>query len=172
MAFITQGFEVTLTIIDNGKGSSTLTYVCDPAVVTTFAEAQAARDAAVSALSDVTQGVISGTSVKELQFEDAIVFPASNIEIENKASISVALFASNKKGNIQLPTASPSIFVGVSGASADQVDVLDPFLETYVDQYRNTTGVFFISKNEKVADSPNGNGIIVGKRISAKNNNG
>jgi len=172
MALLVQGFEVTLTVQDNGKGKSTLKYLCDPALVVTFADAQAARDSAVSALNDIIQGVITGTSVKEIQYEDAIVYPVSNIEIENKGSVTLALFASNRKGNLQIPTVSPAIFNGTSGSSADQIDVEDSFLVTYVDLFRNTTGVFFISRNQKVANSPNNNGIVVGKRISAQNNNG
>ncbi|MCG8434555.1 MAG: hypothetical protein MJA83_11035 [Gammaproteobacteria bacterium] len=172
MALITEGFEVTITLIDNGKGVSTLTYVCDPAVVTTFAEAQTARDNAVSALADVTQGTIVRTSVKEKQFEDNIVYPGSNVEIENKGSVTVQLYQSPDKGNFTLPTISPAMFVGTSGQAADQIDVTNPFMTAYADLFRHTTGEFFIEKNQKIADSPNGNGIVVGKRISAKNNNG
>lgn len=172
MAIITTGFEVTITLQDNGKGKSTLRYVCDPAVVTNFTEAQAARDAAVAALADVTQGVIVATSLSELQEEDAIVYPASNVEIENKGSITVQLFGTSRKGNITLPTISPAMFIGTSGEAADQIDVTNAFLEAYADLFRHTTGEFFIARDQKIADSPNGNGIVVGKRISAKNNNG
>lgn len=172
MALVTKGFEITATIQDNGKGKSTLTFVCDPAVVTDFATAQTTRNTLMANLSNVIQGVITGNSIKEIQFEDNIVYPVSNIEIENKASISLALQSTNDKGNLQIPTVSPAIFNGLSGDSADQIDVTDPFLVAYVDMFRHTTGPFFIRRTNKVADSPNGNGIIVGKRISAQNNNG
>lgn len=172
MALVTQGFEITVTVQDNGKGKSTLTYVCDPATVPDYATAQTARGAVVSALSDIIQGVIVGTTLKEVQYENAIVFPASNIEIENKASITVQINGQNRKANLTVPTVSPAIFNGASGASADQVDVTDLFLEAYVDLFRHTTGYFYVSRDLHVADSPNGNGIVVGKRISAKNNNG
>ncbi|AXF52326.1 MAG: hypothetical protein [Circular genetic element sp.] len=172
MALVTEGFEVVLSVQDNGKGKSNLTYVCDPAIVTDFATAQAARAAAAAALANVIQGVIVGTRLTEVQFEDSIVYPVSNIEIENKASVTVQLDGLNKKGNLKIPTVSPAIFIGNSGVAADQVDVLDPFLVAYVDLFRNTTGQFYIATDQKVADTPNGNGIVVGKRISSKNNNG
>ena len=170
MALVTEGFEISVTVQDNGKGRSTLTYICDPLTVPDFATAQTARTAIVTALGNVTEGIIVGTSLKEIQYENAIVYPASNIEIENKASVSLQIEGKNKKANIRIPAVSPGLFNGLSGAAADQIDVGNAALIIYVGNFL-PSGYFTISDGEKVATSP-ANGIIVGKRISAKNNNG
>ena len=172
MVLITEGFEVTCTVQDNGKGKSTLSYPLDPANVADFAAAQTARTAIVAALNGVTQGSIVGTTLKETQYENAIVFPASNVEIENKASITVQIRGKNKKANIRIPAVDPALFNGMSGAAADQIDVNNAALGAYVALYYPTAPVF-ISDGEHVDNQePNNNGIVVGKRISAKNNNG
>jgi len=170
MALVTEGFEVTITVADNGDNRSTLTYVCDPANVPDFATAQTARLAVITALNGVTDAVIVGTTLKEVQYEDAIVLPAALVENENKASVTVQILGQNKKANIKIPAATPTIFNGASGASANQIDVTDALLISYVAMFR-AAGYFTLSDGEKVAESPN-NGIVVGKRISAKNNNG
>lgn len=172
MAIQSDGFTITMTVKDNGKGTSIKKYNLDPAVVVDFAGAQLARNAIYDALSGVIQGVIVATKLSEGQFENAIVYPVSNIEIENKGSVSVAIQGSADTGNFEIPTVSPDIFVGLSGGAADQIDVTNAEVVAYADLFRHTTGVAFINRTQKIADSPNGNGIIVGKRVSSKNSNG
>jgi hypothetical protein len=171
MALVTEGFIVTVTLMDNGGNTSTLTFVCDPLTVTDFATAQTARLSIRSALEGVTDAEVIGTTLKEVQYEDDIQYPASGIENENKASITLQIFGKNKKANIKIPAPKPTLFVGASGDAANQIDVTDPLLTTYVGNFL-TAGYFTISDGEKIAPTPNGNGIVVGKRITAKNNNG
>ena len=77
----------------------------------------------------------------------------------------------HKKGNLKIPAPIPTLFVGSAGNSANQVNVVEPLLTAYMGNYFSS-GYFTISDGDKVAQDPNGNGVIVGKRISAKNNNG
>lgn len=171
MALVTQGFVVTITAIDNGGNTVTKRYECDPATVPDFATAQTARTSIVTAFKGVSDLVVVSTLLEEKQYEDAIVYPTSLIEAENKASITLQLLGSNKKANHKIPAPKPTLFIGASGESANQIDVTDALLTTYFGNFL-TAGYFTISDGEKVAADPNGNGIIVGKRISAKNNNG
>lgn len=171
MALVTEGFEITITVADNGNNRGTYTYVCDPVTVPDFATAQTARTSIVGALDTLTQCIIVGTSLKEVQYENAIVYPASLVELENKASITYQILGQNKKGNLKIPAPIPSLFNGTAGAAANQVDVTNAALTTYVGNFFSA-GYFTISDGEKIAQDPNTNGVIVGKRISAKNNNG
>ncbi len=171
MALVLEGFEVTISVVDNGGNKGTYTFVCDPATVPDFETAQTARTAIVTAFGTVTQCAIVGTSLKEIQYEDSIVYPPTGVELEDKASITYQILGKNKKGNFKIPSPIPSIFVGSAGEAANQVDVKNPALTTYAGNFGDT-GYFVISDGEKISDNPNGNGLIVGKRISAKNNNG
>ena len=171
MALVTEGFEVTVTVADNGNNRSTLTFVCDPANVPDFATAQTARLSIVTALDTLTQSIIVGTTLKEIQYEDAIVYPPALVENENKASITYQILGQNKNGNLKIPAPIPTLFVGTAGDAANVVDVVNAALTTYVGNFF-AAGYFTISDGEKIAQDPNGNGVIKGKRISAKNNNG
>lgn len=172
MTLVTEGFEITITAIDNGGNSSTLTYVCDPDVVTDYAGAVTARTEIVADFEGVSDLEIVGTSLKEVQYEDAIVYPASLVEAENKASLTCQVFGKNKKANLKIPAPKPTLFVGDEGPAANQVDVKDPALVLYVANFGQTAGKFTISDGEKIDDTVNTSGVIKGKRISAKNNNG
>lgn len=171
MALVTEGFEIMITVADNGNNRGTYTFICDPANVPDFATAQTARTSIRTAFDALTQAVIVGTRLTEVQYEDAIVYPASLVELENKASITYQILGQNKKGNLKIPAPIPTLFIGSAGNAANQVNVVEPLLTTYVGNFFSA-GYFTISDGEKIAQDPNGNGVIVGKRISAKNNNG
>lgn len=173
MAIQTIGYAVKMTVRDNGKGRSTLTFNLDSTKVPDMLTARIARSAIYDALSDVTDGVISNTSLNELQFENALVLPVSNVEIENKAAISVQLIGKTRPATMTIPAVTPSIFIGLSGASADQVNVNNASVTAYASLYHDdATGYCTISDGDKVAVTPNANGVIIGKRMSSKNTNG
>jgi len=171
MAIVTEGFEITVTVADNGGQRSTLTYVCDPLTVMDFTDAQTAEISIRTALQAVTDSIVVGSSIKEVRYNDAIVLPAAGVQNENKASVTLQILGQNKKANMKIPAPKPTLFVGTSGEAADQIDVTDALLTTYFGNFL-TAGYFTLSDGEKVSTDPNGNGIIVGKRIHAKNNNG
>jgi hypothetical protein len=160
-----------VTVADNGNNRSTLTFICDPANVPDFATAQTARLSIIGALNGVTQSVIVGTSLKETQYEDAIVYPASGVENEDKASITYQILGQNKTGNLKIPAPDPTLFVSLTGNAANIIDNQDALLTTYLGNFQ-ASGYFTISDGEKVAANPAPNGILRGKRTSAKNNNG
>jgi len=172
MALITEGFEIVLTAIDNGGNTVKKTYVCNPALVTNITEAQTARLALVTQFEANSQLEITGTRLTETQFEDAIVYPPSNVEAEDKASITTQIAGKNKKANVKIPAPNPAIFVGLSGSAANQINVQDAVLQGYLAMYDGTTGYFTLSDGETIDTTINGTGAVVGKRVSAKNNNG
>lgn len=168
MALVSTGFWVTITVADNGDNRGTLEFQGDPAVLVDYATAAAQALLLIADLQNLIQGVITGYTVTERFAEDAIVLPASNVELENKASITYSIAGGNKKGNLKIPTPTPTalvVFVADSGAAANQVNTGSTFLQDYFDNFR-AGGGFLISDGEKA------NQVLVGKRISAKNNNG
>lgn len=172
MALVVEGFEILLTAVDNGGNIVRKTYVCNPALVTNITEAQTARTALITQFNANSQLVITGTRLTEVQFEDSIVYPASNVEAEDKASITTQILGKNKKANIKIPAPNPAIFVGTSGSAANQINVQDAVLQGYLGMYDGATGYFTLSDGEVIDTTINGTGAVVGKRVSAKNNNG
>lgn len=168
MALISDGFWLTFTVADNGDNRGTLEFQGDPAVLVDFATALLESIAMIADFQAISEGTITGYAVSERFFEDTLVLPASNVELENKASITYQIAGTNKKGNIKVPTPEPAtgvVFVSNIGASANQVNTGSTLLSAYFDNFR-AGGGFLISDGEKAGT------ILVGKRISAKNNNG
>lgn len=168
MAIVSNGFWLTVTLSDNGGNTGTQTFQGDPAILVDFATALTQSQGLVADLDALTDLVITGYNVQERFFEDSIALPPANIELENKARISYSIQDTNKKGTLDLssPVTTPGVvWQAASGAAANQVAVSSTEIQNYFDNFR-TTGGFLISDGEKA------NQVLVGKRISAKNNNG
>jgi hypothetical protein len=168
MALVSGGWYGTASIADHGGNVSTLKYMFDPLTTADFAAALAAMASLVADLDSITDGEITGYNVTEFFYEDAIALPAAGIEIEDKASVTYSIVGNNKKGNFKIPTpvsAGANNLFGVVGGAANQVNTAQAALQAYADNFR-TAGNFTISDGEKL------NVILVGKRVSAKNNNG
>lgn len=169
MALVSDGFWLYVTVADHGDNQSTLSYQMDPANTADFAAALANAAGLIADLDAVTNSVIIGYRVEEVFYEDAIALPAAGIENEDKASVTFRIDGTNKKGNFKIPApvsaGGTNLFIGTSGASANQVNTQQATLQAYADNFR-TAGGFLISDGEKLDQ------VLVGKRISAKNNNG
>lgn len=165
MAIVTKGWELSISLVDNGGNITTLSWEANTAVVTDLATAQAARDALVTDLEAISNAVIIGTRLSEVQYEDSVAYPAAGIENEDKASISYLIQDTNKKGNLKIPAPVIGAFVNTSGPSANVVDVTATVVTNYCDNFR-TTGGWYVSDGESLQT------VLKGKRISAKNNNG
>jgi len=168
MALVSNGFWLTVTLADNGDNRSTLEFQGDSAILVDFATALTQSGNLITDLDALSQSVIVGYNVAERFYNDSIALPAGLVENENKASITYSIDGTNKKGNLKIPAPVPTVgvvFVGASGASANQVQVNSTEIQAYFDNFR-TSGGFLISDGEKA------NQVLVGKRISAKNNNG
>lgn len=167
MAIVSDGFEITLSAQDQGGNTVIKTYETDPAVVTDLATAELARAGLEAIWVTVSELVISGMSIKEKFTNDALVLPTGNVEAENKASITGQLAGTSDKANIKIPAPVIGLFNGATGPAANQIDVNDSALLTYTGQYI-VGQPFMLSDGQKLASAV----ALVGKRISAKNNNG
>lgn len=165
MAIVTQGWELSISLVDNGANTTTLSWQANTAVVTDLATAQAARDALVTDLDAISNSVIVGTRLTEVQYNDAVAYPAAGVENEDKASISYLIQDTNKKGNLQVPAPVIGAFVHTTGPSANIVNIAAGVVTNYCDNFR-TTGGWYVSDGESLQT------VLKGKRISAKNNNG
>lgn len=168
MAIVSTGFVITLSAADQGGNIVNKTFYTDPAVVTDAATCETARAALATLWPTVSELVICGMGCKECFEEDSLTLPTGNVEAENKASITMQLNGTKNKGNIKIPAPVIGIFNGPTGAAANQVDVTDVALQTYLAQWIPATGPFTLSDGQKAQSST----PLVGKRISAKNNNG
>jgi len=163
MALVQTGFYMSVSLIDNGGNRSTLQYHMRDA---TYVLASASAPIVIAELQAVTDSVIESWSLQERFGEDSFAYPASGVENENKASITVQLAgAGNGKANIKIPAPKPAIFMDVTGPGANQVDVTDTDVLDYVALFQ-AAGKCYISDGETALQ------IVSGKRISAKNNNG
>jgi hypothetical protein len=165
MAIVTKGFELSISVADNGANVSTLSWEANTAVVTDFATAVTARDGLVTDLSAITDSIIIGTRLTEVQYEDSVAYPVAGVENENKASISYLITGTNEVGNLKIPAPVQDIFVSPTGPSANVVDVGDALVTAYTDNFR-VTGGWAVSDGQSLQT------VLKGKRISAKNNNG
>jgi len=164
MAIVTQGFELSISVVDSGANRSTLSWKANTAVVIDFATAQAQRDLLVTDLVAITDSVVESTRLTEVQYEDTLVYPAT-AQNENKASITYLIDGTNKKGNLKVPAPKIAIFVETTGPNSNIVDTANGIVVNYTDNFRSTAG-WFISDGESIIT------VLKGKRVHAKNNNG
>lgn len=163
MALATDGYWLTVSLVDNGGNVSTLRYE-----LTSADAATAVTDAAtiIAALDAVTNAVISNYSWGERFAENAFAYPAAGIENEDKASVTVLLDgAGAKKANFKIPAPVIGVFMGATGPSANEVDVLDAALVTY-------GGIFEAGGEAYISDGETMDSMLNGKRISAGSQKG
>lgn len=165
MAIVTAGYELSVTLADNGANQSTLSWEANSAVVTDFTIAQTQRDNLVTDLLAISDCIFISSRLAEVQYNDSIAYPVAGVEIENKASITYLIDGTKDKGNLKVPAPNQDIFVNPTGPSANVVDVGDPLVTNYCDNFR-VTGGWFVSDGQSLIT------VLKGKRISAKNNNG
>lgn len=157
MALVSGGFELVVSLIDNGGNVSNKVYNLDSADA-----AAAASDAGtvLTALQGVTQAVVKSYRVSQVFVEDNLVLPAGMVQVENIAEIVMQLTSSPlKKVAHAIPAPNPAIFVGTQGPSANIVDTDNTALVDYASIWL-VSGPATISDGEKI-ELP----ILSGKRI-------
>lgn len=168
MALVSTGYRLTVNIYDHGGNVSTLAWRYRSATTADFASALSGAVALIADLVTVTNGVIGGYNVTEVFEEDSFALPADGVENENKASITYSISGTSKKGNLKIPapigSGANNIF-GITGAAANQVNLSATNLIAYTDNFR-VVNQFEVSDGEAL------DVLLVGKRVSAKNNNG
>lgn len=130
MALGSSGFFGTVTLVDNGGNTSTLTY---DLTAVTIGAAQTDMGDIVTRLAAVTDGVVKGYSVGERYAESALSLPAGGVQVENTAVISSLISGTvDKYATIRIPAPKATIFVGSSGSAANVVDAADSDLGAYL----------------------------------------
>lgn len=162
MALVSQGFKLTVTLVDTSNSKSTLTYNLVAADATAAAAAAAII---LAALAAVTLAAISGYSISEAYIEDAFALPVA-AENAIKAQVSGLIDGfPNKTGTFNIPAPSISIFNSASGAGYNQVDLDSANLVAYAD-------VFSVGGQATISDGELLDGTLVsGKRISVRSRN-
>jgi hypothetical protein len=165
MSLVADGYDITVSLMDNGGNVTQKAYVSR---ATTDAEATTAAGALLTALGGVTDCAIRDYSINKRFIEDTLVYPASGVQIENQAEITVALTSSpNKSATLNIPAPKIGIFAGTAGAAANNVDLLDTALNVYFDLFEDSAATgFAISDGETMANA------IIGKRIHRKSRKG
>lgn len=161
MALVSDGFRLTVNLVDNGRKTISKRYQLRGTI---YADAATDATAILGDLNGVTDLAISGYNLSEVFVEDALTIPtALNAQAENIAKVVIQLATSPlKKATLEIPGPADTLFVGAPGtANYDVVDTADALLAAYVEEFE-TTGSVYISDGE---DSAATNAIISGARV-------
>jgi len=165
MAIVSAGFSLEVTLVDNGANTTTRSFELRGADIT---EATANSATIISALTAVTDGVISGYSIRQIFVNDALSLPAG-LEVQAEVSASMTCFVAdsgNKKSNYRIPMPKSAIMVGVIGKNANIVNTANTAVLAFHELYHPTNGKAYLSDGEFAG------GLIDGVRVSRKSRQG
>jgi hypothetical protein len=163
MALVSDGWQLTVNLVDTGANPTTRSYDLTSADATAAATDAAAVMAALDAVTDCG---IAGYTLGEKFVESALTYPAA-AEVENCAEISAKIIGfPNKSATLTIPGPNVGIFTGTSGPSFNVVDIADAALQTYL-QLFDGSGPCLISDGESIVVSS-----AVGRRIHKKSRKG
>jgi len=151
MALASVGWEMTVTLADNGNGRSNLNYQL---VAATAADAATAGGTIRTRLALVTGMSIMSYTLTE-RFEDATqVLPGDDgVQRENRAKLTCNVHGfANKVETIYIPAPVIGLFEDTTGEAADRIDVTDTDLISYVDIWRVTGALATVSDGEYIKD--------------------
>ncbi|GAJ06501.1 unnamed protein product, partial [marine sediment metagenome] len=134
MAIVTDHFEVTVKLVDEGANHSTLTFQSQDAA---YADVVVAKTALVAALEAITDCVIQRISINEVWKNDAFAYPAG-VETANKLSATVELEGGiGKKANIKVPGPKDALFGASGTAGFNTLDTSNAAFITYCELFEN-----------------------------------
>lgn len=161
MAITSDGFTLTVTVLDSAMDASTLTYRL---LAAEYEAALTAAESIVTRLSGVTNAAVKQWTLSHNYSEKALSLPAG-VNIEERATVALALDGfPNKNVVINIPAPKTSLFASVTGPTANQINPAAAALQTYVSIWHaGANGLASISDGERVKSSPNA-GIVAGRR--------
>lgn len=167
MALVQLKWIAEVSIADNSGKTVPRFYEAPLAAFADFAAFSLAFNTLLTALNNMTSGVVAGYRLTAGFVEDALVLPASGVENENQAFFSGKIVGDPSDSATQsIPAPDPAIFVATSGPSANVVDMADAAVSVWVGLF-DATGPWTVSDGE-AWDAP----TVVGKRRHVKNSNG
>lgn len=162
------GWELNVTLIDNGANTSTLSYAL---VAADHAAAVAAAATILTRIGNVTNAVVKGYSVVQRFIENALTLPGSGVHVEDRATVVLAIDGDPlKKVTVNIPAPKATMFVGTSGDSANEINTANTDLQAYAATW-HTGGLAVISDGENVADAPR-SGVEKGRRTHRRSSFG
>jgi len=144
MAIVSQGYFLTVTLVDAAMDAATLTYdlkATAPEDVTT------AVTAILTALGNVTRAAVKSYTVSQRFVENALTLPAG-VNIEERGTIVVQLASAPNKTAILNVPAPRNMFAAETGPTANDI-IATTQLNNYVNLFKSA-GPCTISDGETV----------------------
>lgn len=172
MALVLTNYRMSVTLIDSGSNTTEMTIN-----LTTTDAAQAETDGATARTQIllVTDSVIASYLLSAVYWENALALPAT---AENETKLSLTLRLANKgdqKSNMRIPAPKIGLFQGTSGAAKNVVNYSSAPLSTFLDMFRETTGIATFSDGDFVQGGAAGtpiNGLVKGVRTTVRSRQG
>lgn len=166
MALVTDGWEQVLTFVDNGGNETTRRHELR---ATSYAQAQTMANAIADAYRGLSDCAIKQSLISERFVEDAFVFPAAGVQMENQILLSFQVQDKpNKSATWTVPGPKQSAFIFTSGPGANLVNTSAAIVGAFVDLFKSTGAASssFISDGESVES------LVGARRIHRRNTNG
>ncbi len=159
MAFLASNFGATFSFMDGGGNVVTRDYEMDPDVAT-FEDANTAATGILADIVAMTDAALPRYRVYQNNDEGSLVIPATTVQVENQASLTVLLTAAgNKKANLNMPAPKASIFVNpVNGPQNNIVNMSATPVVNFLANFE-VAGSFTVSDGEEIARG------LTGKRV-------
>jgi len=133
MALVQLKWRLVVGIADNSGDISNRTYEMPVASAADADAFEILANSLITALNAMTSGVVANYSIGAVFVEDALTLPASGVENENQAFFSGKIVGDPTDSATQsIPAADPAIFVNTVGPGANQVDMNDGAVLTWV----------------------------------------
>jgi len=167
MALVQLVWIAEVGIADNSGDIAPRFYEAPLAAFADFAAFQLGFNTLLTALNNMTDGVVANYRLSAGFVENALTLPVSGVENENQAFFSGKIVGDPTESATQsIPAADPDIFVTLSGPGANVVDMADGAVGTWIGLF-DATGPWTISDGESW-DAP----TVKGRRRHSKNTNG
>jgi hypothetical protein len=165
MAFVTTGFGVTVSFTDAGANQVTRDYECDSTVVD-IAGAVTATGEILPDIIALGDAAIPKYRIYMEVTNDAFALPASTVQIENTASLTLLLAdLGSEKGNLNFPAPKIGAFVSSVGPQQNIINTGTAIVTDFTNNF-TSAGKFSLSDGEKAA------GLLNGKRVHKKSSRG
>jgi hypothetical protein len=168
MAFVEQGWKYTATVIDTGGNTTTRTFFLiatdDAGDLSPVIDAVTAINTALTA---VTDAVITKQEVSKVTVNDSVTLPSGDVNVEENLQISAKIDGMpNKSAVIEIPAPKNALFQAPTGPGHNQADFTVTALGNYVNLFK-TTCQAKVSDGENITDQN-----IKGKRVHHKSSKG
>lgn len=163
MAIVPGRWFLMVNLIDNGRNITSRRFqlVVDEEAEDPALDASSAATAFIAAYMATTDAALVSHFHYQEHIEDALVIPASGVQIEDNALLLFSIDGyPQKTATMAIPAPKPTIFNATSGAGANIIDTADAAVMALRDtMLANSDPLVYLSDGELV------DGLISGKRI-------